>query len=143
MPKVENLVPIHLNAANIPSQQCKSCHNVLSETSLKAEIKPPHKVHLESPFLKFECSTCHKKVDLAEVSGATIRKQVDAALCANCHSSFSTVKMDLAFKSQDCTTCHPNWKDRMMNATYVDNAAITKETCLKCHGGASWFVGGK
>ncbi len=146
-PKVtpaENLIPLHLNAASISSDKCKGCHDVLKETSLKADIKPPHVVHLTSPLLKFECNTCHKSVDLNEKSSAAVRKQVDPDFCAKCHSPFST-KMDPANKNKDCTMCHSNYKVKMeakgVNA-FVNLDSITTTDCLKCHGDAPWYIGG-
>lgn len=137
----ENLIPLHLNAASLSSEKCKGCHDVSKETSLKPDIKTAHLVHLSSGLLKFECNTCHKSVDLKEISAASLRRQVDPTFCSKCHSPFST-KMDPANKDKDCTMCHYNWKVKMANATFVNLDVITTKDCFGCHGGRAWYIGG-
>lgn len=139
----ENLIPVHLNAAAVSSEKCKECHDVFAETSLKSDIETAHVVHLSSSTLKFECSTCHRSVDLNEGSAASLLKQVDPNFCAQCHSPFSTT-MEPASKEKDCTTCHSNWKEKMAAATFVNLDAVTPNDCFGCHGGRAWYVeGGK
>lgn len=136
----ENLVPLHLNAASVSSEKCKGCHDVLKETSLKPDIKTSHVVHLTSGQLKFECSTCHKSVDLEEESSASLRRQVDPVFCAKCHSSLKQTHP--AIGTIDCTSCHPNWKERMAKATYINLDELASKDCLGCHGGRVWYIGG-
>ncbi len=141
----ENIILMHLNAASISGEKCRECHDVLKETSLQPDINPPHVVHLTSGVLKFECNTCHLSVDLKEKSGATLRKQVDTAFCAKCHSPFS-IKMDPDNKDKDCTICHSNYKLKMEAKgvdAFVNIDSITKIDCLKCHGSAAWYIGEK
>lgn len=137
----ENLIPVHLNAASVSSEKCKGCHDVTKETSLKPDIKTAHVVHLSSGILKFECNTCHKSVDLNEISSASLRRQVDPEFCTTCHSPFST-KMEPANKDKDCTVCHSNWKEKMAGATFVNLSAVTSKDCYGCHGGRAWYIGG-
>lgn len=138
---VENLVPLHLNAAGVSSEKCKGCHDVSKEASLKPDIKTAHVVHLSSTQLKFECNTCHKSVDLNEISAASLRQQVDPQFCAKCHSSLT--EKHPAIGTLECTSCHSNWKEKMAGATYVNLDVLTSKDCLGCHGGRSWYIGGK
>lgn len=137
----ENLIPLHLNAASVPRETCKTCHDVHNETSLKPDIKVPHVGHLNSGLLKFECNTCHKSIDLKEISSASLRRQVDPAFCTKCHSPFPIV-MDAANKDKDCTTCHSDWKTGMAGATFINLDVIASKDCFGCHGGRAWYMEG-
>ncbi len=137
----ENLVPLHLNAAGVSSEKCKGCHDVSKEASLKPDVKTAHVVHLSSTQLKFECNTCHKSVDLEEVSSAALRQQVDPVFCTKCHSSLKEAHPVIG--TLECTSCHSNWKEKMAGATYINLDAVTSNDCRGCHGGRVWYIGGK
>ncbi len=145
-----DLSPFHLNPAIVSSEKCKECHNVNEQKSLNKDIKPTHPLHLQSPLLKFECSTCHKKIDLNEAlagfenSGGAIknaRNIVDYNVCTKCHSSLKQTHP--AIGTLGCVSCHSNWKEVMANVSYVNMEAVTQDNCLKCHGEQkqAWYTG--
>lgn len=131
---------LHADLSSVRSQECLVCHsNIPQESSLDpTNVTAVHPTHLNSNWLKFECNTCHKKVDLDDRSAEALRKNVDPEFCATCHSPFPVPPMEESYKELDCITCHADWKDRMVNATYVNFSAIeanpTNTTCLYCHG---------
>ncbi len=84
-PEMGELIELHSDLTKLPAAQCIDCHgNKAEETSLQADIKTPHTIHI--PIVK-ECNVCHKKADLLEGSAATLRKQVDPQTCKGCHGS--------------------------------------------------------
>ncbi|MFQ6088767.1 MAG: cytochrome c3 family protein [Candidatus Methanofastidiosia archaeon] len=138
-----NLYTLHLNALSLESRECIDCHGDKSqETSLKEGVETPHKIHLTSEILNFECVTCHQKVDIQEGSAASLRRQVDVEFCAKCHSEFSE-EMDVSYKEKDCIKCHSDWKEKMGELTFVNLESIQKTDCLKCHGGLPWYGEGR
>ncbi len=83
-----NLIELHKNPGTAPNAQCLSCHgDILKQTSSNKQIKPFHRLHLESKRdTPKQCTDCHQSVDLRTGSAAALRKQVDPQLCAGCHS---------------------------------------------------------
>lgn len=137
---VPGLLTLHREASTVPPEQCIQCHgNKTDEQSLDPVFPTAHRVHLTSSLLNFQCTACHQSVDVLWGSAASLRKQVNVTLCATCHSPFPSV-MQPAWRNLDCTTCHANWQTRMAGATFVNLGAITAQDCLKCHGGAAWYL---
>ncbi len=65
--------------------ECMNCHpEVLEQVSLSADISPPHPIHQEEGLA---CTFCHKSVDLAQESAASLRRDVDVNTCAMCHTA--------------------------------------------------------
>jgi|GEM_PF-1439375 len=83
-----NLIALHRGAENVPQKECLSCHGaILEETTGNRKIKTMHRLHLESRRdTPKTCSSCHRSVDLREGSAGALRKQVDPAVCVECHS---------------------------------------------------------
>jgi len=134
-----NLEALHAEAASVPAERCIECHGDKAvEESLDAQYPTAHRVHLTSSLLNVGCTDCHQRVDLLQGSAASLRKQVDVALCATCHSPFPD-EMQPEWQDMDCTTCHQDWQEKMAGATLVNLDAITAQDCLKCHGGAAWY----
>lgn len=72
---------------------CKACHNDRRyEISTEPGIRPWHaiKTHASQP-----CTWCHRTVDLTNYSGGTLRKQVNVALCVDCHPRFPSFPSSL------------------------------------------------
>jgi len=117
---------------------------------LEEDIKPTHPLHLQSPLLKFECRTCHKKIDINgalagfEVSGGAIesvRNIVSYDICTKCHSPLQEAHP--AVGALGCVACHSDWKEVMANISYINMEAITQDNCIKCHGEQkqAWYKG--
>ncbi|MFQ6057410.1 MAG: cytochrome c3 family protein [Anaerolineae bacterium] len=138
-PTVLNFEALHRQALTVPVEQCIACHgDRAEERSLSPDYPTPHRIHLTDALLKFQCTSCHRSVDLREGSAASLRRQVDVELCVKCHSPFPSV-MQPEWQNLDCTTCHADWQDRMVGVTYINMDAITAQDCLKCHGGHPWY----
>lgn len=86
----QNLIDLHKNAEK-NSKQCLSCHaNIKKEVSANQKFKTLHRLHLESKLeTPKNCTDCHSSVDLRDGSAASLKKQVDAQLCAGCHGAGS------------------------------------------------------
>jgi len=135
----------------LSTQECISCHGDLAVREDAGGVKPPHKVHLTSGLLSFECNDCHKKANLQMDSfelpeNGILQKQVDPEICSRCHAPFPS-KMDPSARGNACTsTCHPNWKEQMEASSFVkavvavDQIDENPETCLKCHGNQPWYL---
>ncbi|MFQ5868006.1 MAG: cytochrome c3 family protein [bacterium] len=137
-----NYISLHDSSSPDYNPNCISCHGKMtSETTLDPQIESAHTLHLTSKLLNFGCTTCHQNVDLTEKSAASLRKQVDTELCTTCHSPFSTKEMDQTFAKMDCTlsACHGDWKEKMKEVKLAKLDEITKENCLLCHGGQTWY----
>ncbi len=83
-----DLIELHRASGNSSNKECLSCHqDITKQTSLNKKIKTFHRLHLESRLATPKnCADCHQSIDLREGSAAALRKQVDPALCAGCHS---------------------------------------------------------
>lgn len=82
-----NLIDLHKNDEK-NGKECLSCHtNIKKDVSSNPKFKTFHRLHLESKLATpKECTDCHASVDLRDGSAASLRKQVDAQICAGCHS---------------------------------------------------------
>ncbi|OGA37621.1 MAG: hypothetical protein A3G80_07855 [Betaproteobacteria bacterium RIFCSPLOWO2_12_FULL_62_13b] len=94
----KNLVDLHANSGKLSNKQCLVCHagvlknaspgKVRAEDVLLAKARTRyHRLHLQSKLgTPKQCADCHQSTDLREGSAAALRKQVDPAICAGCHS---------------------------------------------------------
>ena len=147
----------HKASATITNAECVACHGQKAfEQSLDANTYTAHKRHLYSAYLRFTalpngCGECHASTDLEQGSGATVNKQVDAAVCASCHGAFPASKhggINYALTdSRSCTKagCHnaggaEDPAAKHAAAGYVNTYFATSRTyCTKCHGGLDFF----
>lgn len=140
-------IDYHGNAGSHQYSDCISCHGdrhddvSLYDAAHDQYFNGPHKTHLTSDQLSFECTQCHTSVDIREQSAASVRSQVSTGVCAECHSPFSK-KMNPAWATQDCTTCHADWQSRHVSKPYINNANISTSDCIGCHGGRAWYLSG-
>jgi hypothetical protein len=75
------------------SDNCRACHgDRRHEASADPAIRPWHAI---SAHASSTCTWCHRSVDLVNQSGATLRKQVNVALCVSCHPRFPTYPSSL------------------------------------------------
>ncbi len=66
--------------------ECLDCHpEVLDEVSLSPDVSSPHPIHQEE--VELACTFCHKSVDLAQESAASLRRDVAVNTCAMCHTA--------------------------------------------------------
>lgn len=88
----KNLVDFHASfaATDSDNQRCVECHgDMTDQVTRSATVLPFHERH-EQLTPDYRCVDCHKKVDLLQGSGATLRKQVDTEeICLPCHDSSS------------------------------------------------------
>ena len=152
-------VACHADSASITNTDCQSCHGVkANDRSLDPLTFSAHKRHLKSAFMRFQvmeygCGTCHVSTDVLQGSGATVNRQVDAAVCISCHGAFTESADahvgDLSLTSpRGCTVagCHnmgglndPAAKHAA--AGYVNTFFATSRVyCTKCHGGLQFYV---
>jgi hypothetical protein len=134
-----------------PSEQCIACHGDSIGRGDVQGVQLPHKTHLQSNLLHFECNDCHKRANLQMRNielpeNGLLKKQVDPEICSRCHAPFPSV-MDPSAQGNSCTKiCHSNWKERMEASDFVravvamDRIDATPETCLKCHGSRPWYL---
>jgi cytochrome c553 len=120
--------------------------NLLSKNEvllMEADLREPHILHLESPFLDLDCADCHDVdnsgaviiredyyYDDTELIGHTFRRDVNVAECAECHGPFPDIMPEdnmnvtwLEENDESCISgnCHDDWKtDRMDEVTHVD-----------------------
>lgn len=116
-------------------------------------LPSPHLTHYKSELIIFSCRMCHNvnvPGNLTEYDGklyfegnltgtgfvTTIDKN---AVCSKCHDVFPA-KMDPSLKTRDCTVkdCHDDWRQDM-SSPYVNEAFVTKDDCLLCHGGQPFY----
>lgn len=86
----KNIIAIHDSSSGEYNKRCNECHaGILSEQSLDAKIEPAHVAMFDfapgRPGDDKQCIWCHRTVDLVQGSAGSLRKQVDATLCAMCH----------------------------------------------------------
>ncbi len=90
-----DLVALHDAKSPTFDKNCLGCHgDIMTRTTLNPQFKEAHAVMI--PFAPGydagvgvtdqTCTACHATVDILQHSGASIRKNVDARLCAMCHS---------------------------------------------------------
>jgi hypothetical protein len=116
---------------------------------------------LDSALLRFGeladgCATCHESTDIEEGSGASVGKQVDAEVCADCHGAFPSSAHDgIAIMpscsgwqchAAGCVDCHGHGTALDPAAVhaavgYVDvTAASDPAACPQCHGGLALYA---
>ncbi|MHB1342223.1 MAG: hypothetical protein ACYCX5_10765 [Coriobacteriia bacterium] len=150
----------HDASASITNTECQACHGVkANEASLDPLVFSAHKKHLKSAYLRFQvltngCGKCHVSTDIEQASGASVNKQVDAAVCASCHGTFpkaspSHLGVNLAVTApRGCTVagCHiaggaNDPAAAHAAAGYVNMFFATSRTyCTKCHGGLAFYA---
>lgn len=151
----------HQNSAAITNAECQTCHGVMANeaTPLDPITFSAHKKHLKSAFLRFQvmgggCAECHASTDIEQGSGATVNKQVDAAVCASCHGTFPKASVghggiDYALTApRGCTIsgCHNalganDPAAAHVAAGYVNTFFASSRTyCTKCHGGLDFYA---
>jgi hypothetical protein len=87
----KNIIAIHDSSSEQYDKDCLDCHAViLSAKSLDESIAPAAHVAMFdfAPGKRGDdkqCRWCHRTVDLVQGSAGSLRKQVDATLCAMCH----------------------------------------------------------
>jgi hypothetical protein len=89
----KNIIAIHDSSSDEYKKNCRECHaGIIGEQSLDAEIEPAHVAMFDFAPGKAgddkQCIWCHRSVDLVQGSAGSLRKQVDATLCAMCHGDF-------------------------------------------------------
>jgi hypothetical protein len=141
-----DVIDYHASAATHEYSECIGCHGdrtdeqSLYDAAHNQYYAGPHKVHLTSSQLAFNCTQCHQSVDIREKSAASVRQQV-SMLCSECHSPFSA-KMRPEWASLDCTSCHADWQDRHASKPYINISNISSADCFGCHGGRAWYLSG-
>lgn len=147
----------HKASASITNAECVACHGQKAfERSLDVNVYTAHKRHLYSAYLRFQsmgngCAKCHVSTDIEQGSGASVNKQVDAALCASCHGKFPTTAHGTDWATRDprgCTAdaCHKAGSAgdpaaAHAAAGYVNTFFASSRTyCTKCHGGLKFFA---
>jgi mono/diheme cytochrome c family protein len=154
-----NDIAAHKASSTITNAECIGCHGQkANEASLDPLTFSAHKRHLKSAYLRFQtmgdgCAACHASTDIEQGSGATVNKQVSAAVCASCHGVFRAsahggkdwVKTD----PRSCTKagCHNAGGSNDPAAAhaaagYVNTFfARSRAYCAKCHGGLAFYAG--
>jgi predicted CXXCH cytochrome family protein len=139
---------LHLNAE--PHQLCVGCHDIKSESMVKAHGGQPfekadcmacHAVHQSDgpklvqkfahrPYADKSCDTCHQ----APKDGKVVLTKADSkALCVECHAKtanmIQTAKVQHAGAQGDCLGCHDPHASRKPGYVRPDPVTV----CLKCH----------
>lgn len=139
-------IDYHSDAASHAYSECISCHGDRTDEVSQYDaahsqyFDGPHKLHLTSDLLSFNCTECHVSVDIREQDGASVRRQV-SMVCADCHSPFPS-KMDSSWASEDCTGCHSDWETKHAGTPYLNNSNINPGDCYGCHGGRAFYFSG-
>jgi len=91
-----NLIAFHKQMDAQKETLCSVCHgSMLDRVSLDPQKPEFHfyKLNPTDGVLKgWRCTDCHKAVDLVGRSGASLHKQVDVAICADCHKKGGIAK---------------------------------------------------
>ncbi|RJQ33351.1 MAG: hypothetical protein C4562_00365 [Actinobacteria bacterium] len=66
---------------------CEACHGTMRSDDPKNIV---HKSMFDAPMLNFNCTDCHKKVDLAKRSPGRATIQVDRTSCLPCHDALGS-----------------------------------------------------
>lgn len=157
-----NNVARHEGSHSITNAECGACHgDTLSEVSLDPAVETAHRVHLDSSLLRFDamadgCATCHESTDIEQGSGASVNKQVDTEVCANCHGAFPSAAHDgitimpscsgWQCHAAGCVDCHApgtSFDPAVVHAAvgYIDVAASSDAaSCPLCHGGLALYA---
>lgn len=75
----------HIEVIEKDSRRCQACHGSMRQSRDGEPLFPLHQAMLTAEMLVFNCTDCHKTVDLGvrDPSGPTIR--VDRTQCTRCH----------------------------------------------------------
>ena len=88
---LKNIIAIHDVSSKQYNKNCLECHaDIPNAKSLDPSIAPAAHVAMfdfapGKPGDDKQCIWCHQTVDLVQGSAGSLRKQVDATLCAMCH----------------------------------------------------------
>lgn len=130
----------HLNSSLLARLDCKQCHAVAAR-AVKNESNRYHNIHLNNPLLNFQCSDCHRSVDVSSAS-ENLTRLVDIETCKKCHTTFpvktwmgrTSKPEDFATLFPNCVDCHKDWKEKMeKEAPYVALENVTPKDCTTCH----------
>jgi hypothetical protein len=131
----EQLSRLHLDARDISTPECVSCHGDMIESEVLF-----HRIHLQNELLPgLQCHDCHRRVDLTPRGNRAVVTWVDVGVCKQCHSAFpgsddpqaSMKPMDFEI---DCTMCHSGDHAFRHEAPYLSHIIAPSE-CKGCHGG--------
>ena len=69
----------HSTAGDQYDVVCNACHG-----DMRTDKTPWHKMHMEKPFINFDCSRCHKEIKKTErtMNGKIL---IDRTICSQCH----------------------------------------------------------
>jgi cytochrome c5 len=86
----KNIIAIHDSSSGEYNKRCSECHaDIRNGQSLAPSIPAAHVAMFDfapgKPGDDKQCIWCHRTVDLVQGSAGSLRKQVDATLCAMCH----------------------------------------------------------
>ncbi len=117
-------------------------------------LPKPHLVHYENPLINFQCAMCHNANPVGELvvydetlyfngslASVDFRVKIDkTAVCSACHDWFPDGEMDPEYKDRSCVQreCHNDWAQDM-NSPYVNEANVTPDDCLLCHGARPFY----
>lgn len=95
LPRIDgriNLVAVHSGGASPPpvfsDDNCRACHGDRAAEKAAGSLLPPFHT-LMITHGEIGCTRCHRTVDVAQGSGATLNQQVDAmAVCTECHPGY-------------------------------------------------------
>lgn len=153
-----NDIASHQASGDITNAECIACHGQKAlERSLETATFTAHKRHLYSAYLRFQsmgdgCASCHASTDIEQGSGASVNKQVDAAVCASCHGAFPAAAHGgnnwAAVNPRGCTAsaCHAAGGSGDPAAAHADAGyvntffAASRTYCTKCHGGLKFYA---
>ncbi len=85
-----NLTSVHSSTGPYyNSTNCEVCHgDRKGEVSADPMEAPFHAIALPASHQSFDCTFCHKKTELPNSSGFSLRKQVDISICTGCHLNY-------------------------------------------------------
>jgi chaperonin cofactor prefoldin len=128
----------HLNSSLLAQQVCAQCHGPVVAQAGRGESNKYHNAMLINRLLNFECTDCHKSVDIFSRS-ENLTRVVDVETCKKCHTAFpekiwmiTSPPEDFARSFPDCVDCH-DWRVEMADAMNVNLDIITEEDCTTCH----------
>lgn len=129
----------HLDSSLMATIDCSGCHSEIIELALAGESNSYHNIHLNNILLNFNCTDCHKSVNILSTS-TDITRVIDIGICVLCHSSFPDHVSPHVMSTKEqfarwfsCESCHDKWKEKMKEATFVNLEIITNDDCTTCH----------
>jgi gas vesicle protein len=113
--------------------------NEIEVLEMEADLRGPHIIHLQSPYLNMDCANCHDIdgsggviiredyfYDETDLTDHTFRRDVDAGDCARCHGPFPTEGIAMT--------------EDYVNVTWLQQNSYT-ESCISaspCHE-TTWY----